>query len=77
MPLVAADSDLSFDRNLAEKRQAEFFRLLARTATSEDVAGHVLDDAENRNLHLIEHADGFDRVEQRDFLRRTHHDGTG
>ena len=37
------------------------------------VVAHVLDDAEDRNLDLLEHRDALDDIDDRDLLRRGHH----
>ena len=51
---------------------AEDLVLLAALGADEDA--HVLDHAEDRDLHLAEHRDAAHDVEQRDLLRRGHDD---
>ena len=78
---------LGVDRHLAEEQGAELLGQLLAAAAREDlvvvparradVVAHVLDDAEDRDLDLLEHRDRLDDVDERDLLRRGHHHRAG
>ena len=80
---VTAEADPRVDRNLAEELGADLLREPLAAAVAEDlvvvtarralVVAHVLDDAEDRNLDLLEHRDALHDVDDRDLLRRRHH----
>src|ERR1700746_4094856 len=73
---VAADADLGVDFNFAEEWDAEELGHTAAFAVAEDVdaaiamraieVAHVFDDAENFDMNLAEHFDGFAHVGERD-----------
>src|SRR5437879_1805093 len=79
---VAADRDLRVERYLPEKRHLELTRralspavfedLLPVAALGADVVGHVLDDAEDRDVDLLKHRQALAGVDQRDVLRGRH-----
>jgi hypothetical protein len=72
-------------RDLAEERDAAALGQLAPAAAQEDllvvpaaradVAAHVLDEAEHGHLDPLPHAERLLDVDDRDLLRRRHHDG--
>ena len=72
-----ADADV--ERQRAQERQAVFLGHLLAAAAAEnglgmtavraDVDAHVLDEPEDRNIHLLEHLHRLARVEQGDVLR--------
>src|SRR5205085_9822388 len=84
-PGVAADAYLGVERDRAEEGDALALGPRLRAAVTEDVVAvaavrarvvrHVLDEAEQRDLQLAEHADGLSHVEERDVLRRADDDG--
>src|SRR5580765_230011 len=49
----------------------------ARAASRADVEAHVLDHAEDRRVHLLEHRDAATHVGERDVLWRRHDDAAG
>ena len=71
--------DRHVERNLTQEIHAQPERGLARAAVVEefgavaafgaDIVAHVLHDAEDRHVHLLEHVDAARHVEQRDVLR--------
>ena len=73
-------ADRYIERNFAQEGRAHCLRVAPRAAVRENVAAltatrtqeiaHVLDDAENGRLDLLEHGDGPPRVEQGQILRR-------
>ncbi len=77
---IAALAQLARDRQLAEKRDLEGFGearaaavrkdLVPFVALAANVIAHVLDHAEDRNVHLGEHLNAAADVDQCDFLWR-------
>ena len=73
------------ERHAAEVLQAVLRGKALSTATAEDLGqlaavragerGHVLDDAEDRHAHPLEHRERLGHVAQRDFLRGRDEDG--
>ena len=51
--------------------------VILRIAVRADVVAHVLDDAENRNPGLLEHAERLHRNAKANILRRRNDDGPG
>jgi len=47
------------------------------TALGANVGSHVLDDAEDRNVHFFEHHETLTGVHQSDILRSGHYHGAG
>src|SRR5260221_2911736 len=84
---VAADDHARVDRYLAEEGHAEHLGrpfpaamtedLLTLAAVLADEVAHVLDDAEERHVHLAEHGQALARVDKGDVLRGRHNDGAG
>src|SRR5439155_1729100 len=82
--LVAADPGLGIERDLGEQRDPVLVGESPAAPLTEDVVApagvrrhevaHVLDDAEQRHVELLEHPDRLADVEQRDLLGRRHHD---
>jgi hypothetical protein len=80
-------ADAQVQRQRAEQRHAVLLGDALAAALAEDVLGvaavaahvhrHVLDDAQYRHLHLLEHAQRAARVQQRDVLRRGDDDRGG
>ena len=78
---IALFSDANVNWDLSQEWQAGLLGVLSRSAFAENVislvavraeeAAHVFNDANHWNFDLSKHRDGFDRVDQRDFLRRT------
>ena len=68
------------ERQRAEQRHAVLLAQVAPavlaedsllvTAVAADVQAHVLDDAEHRHVHLLEHLEPFAGIRERDVLRR-------
>ncbi len=83
---VTGFAKCDIDWQSAQVRNGEFFGLVASSTTTKDVVGlaairaseaaHVFDHAGDRNVDFAEHTDGFDSVQQSDFLRGANHDGT-
>ena len=81
-PLVGIGADGDIERHLAEERNAELFRFLARPAVRKDVrsatamrtdeVAHILHHPEQRDFDLVEHRDATTGVDQRQILRRRH-----
>src|SRR5690349_17661230 len=71
--LVRGLADLDVEGKLAQELDAELRRLALRAAVTEDVGllaamgaaeeAHVLDDAQDRHVHLAEHVEALPRVE--------------
>src|SRR5262245_22398662 len=84
---IAAEGDLRVERDLAQERDAELLGrppaaavledLLAVPALGAQVVRHVLDDAEDGDVDLLEHREALARVDERDVLRRRDDDGPG
>src|SRR5688572_28576315 len=82
---VSTNDYLRIDRNLSEKRYAEHFgcsfsaavteNLFALSAVTADEVAHVLDDSQNRYIHLTKHGQTLSGIDQRDILRGGHDDG--
>ena len=80
-------TDLGDQRDLSEKRYAELRRHTftaaaaeqfgARAATGANVVTHILNHAQHRRAHLLEHGHGAPHVEQRHFLGGGHYDSAG
>src|SRR6266567_8853837 len=81
---VARGADIRVERDLAEKRQAHFFRGLARAAVAEnlfsmpalraEVIAHILDNAKYGDVEFAKHRDGLGGHCQRQVLwRRDNH----
>src|SRR5579862_9538496 len=87
MTAIAGLADFGIELDTAEKGNPELLRGALAAALGEDVnlvlamradeIAHVLDDAENVDLHLLEHLDRLARVLQRDVAGRGYDDGPG
>src|SRR5207302_7386625 len=69
--LVRGEADLEVEGHLAQERHAQPLGLVARAAMAEDLrlgsavradeGAHVLDDAQHRHTHALEHREAFAR----------------
>src|SRR3954467_748209 len=84
---VTALANDRVDRDLTEERHTVLLRRAPPATFAEDRGDgaaaradeptHVLDDADDRRLHLLEHLQTLDRIGQGDILRRGDDDCTG
>ena len=79
-PVIGIGADGDVERRFAEERNAELLGFRARPSVRKDIrspaavrtneVAHILDDADERHFHLIEHRDAPPGVDQRQILRR-------
>ena len=83
-PFITALAQCGCDRNLPQEGDLESFRGLLRPATGKNVMflvtavtdklAHILDQADARDHHLVEHRFGSNHVGESDMLRRRDQD---
>src|SRR5881394_1786782 len=83
-PAIARFARGDVDGDLAKQRNAEALRFAFAAAASENIVTlpvrwrdevtHVLNEAKDRHVDLVEHGGGFARIYQRNFLRGSYDD---
>ena len=71
-PLITADADASIDRNFSQEWNLEFScrpasaaaveYILPMSAVTADIVAHVLDNAQDWNVHLVKHHKPFSGI---------------
>jgi hypothetical protein len=74
---VTEFADAGIEWDFAEEREFEFLGGFLDATASEDIAGHIFDEAEDWDIDLLVHVDGFDGIEKGDLLGGTDDDGAG